>query len=105
MGGDREADAVAPTGAELGRGWFEHSPFVGLLGMRLVDVRPDEVRVELPLRADLTTAGDIVHGGAISALVDTSAALAAWSGHDPDCGSARQLPPRLRAALTVPRAR
>ena len=30
----------------------------------------------------MTTVGDIVHGGAISALIDTAATAAAWSGAD-----------------------
>jgi uncharacterized protein (TIGR00369 family) len=73
--------AEAP-GAALGRGWFEHSPFVQELGMRLVDLSPDVARVELPFRPELATVGDVVHGGAIGSLVDTTAALAAWSSHE-----------------------
>ena len=30
--------------------------------------------------SELATVGDLVHGGAISSLVDTAATLAAWSG-------------------------
>ena len=68
--------------ADLGRAWFEHSPFIRQLGMQLVSMEEDEVEVELPFREELATAGDIVHGGAISSLIDTAAALAAWSGKD-----------------------
>jgi uncharacterized protein (TIGR00369 family) len=79
--------ADAPQAADLGRAWFEHSPFIRQLGMQLVSMEPDEVEVELPFKEELATAGDVVHGGAISALLDTAAALAAWSGHDISAGT------------------
>jgi uncharacterized protein (TIGR00369 family) len=73
--------------ADLGRAWFEHSPFIRQLGMRLVSMEEDEVEIELPYAEELATAGDVVHGGAISSLIDTAAALAAWSGHDISAGA------------------
>ena len=36
----------------------------------------------MPFNDSLPTMGDIVHGGAISSLIDTAAAAAAWSGAD-----------------------
>lgn len=77
----------SPSGADLARAWFEHSPFVGLLQLRLESISPDAAVVEMPFRAELATAGDVVHGGAIGALIDTAAALAAWSAHDPANGT------------------
>ena len=71
------------TGEQLARAWFEHAPMIGLLGLRLVAIGEDEATVELPFRESLATAGDVVHGGAIMSLIDTAAALAAWSRHDP----------------------
>jgi uncharacterized protein (TIGR00369 family) len=76
----------APTGEALARAWFEHSPLIGLLGLRLKKTAPDEATVMMPYREELATAGDIVHGGAIMTLIDTTAAVAAWSGHDPSKG-------------------
>jgi uncharacterized protein (TIGR00369 family) len=73
--------------AELGRAWFEHAPFVTQLGMRLLSMETDEVEIELPYDDKLATAGDVVHGGAISSLIDTAAALVAWSGHDVSAGT------------------
>ncbi len=75
------------SGTDLMRGFLEHSPFIRHLGMRLVSMEPDDVEVELPYAEELATAGDIVHGGAIGSLVDTAAALAAWSGHDVSAGT------------------
>jgi uncharacterized protein (TIGR00369 family) len=58
------------------------SPLGRLLGMELVDTADDRVRVRLPFRDDLTTVGDLVHGGAIGALIDVTATAAAWLGAD-----------------------
>jgi len=58
------------------------SPFARRLGLALVAVEPDCVRVRLPFSPDVTTVGDLVHGGAIGALVDVTATAAAWSRAD-----------------------
>jgi uncharacterized protein (TIGR00369 family) len=77
----------SPDASELAKAWFEHSPFIGEIGLRLVEMEPDRVVVEMPFDAKLATAGELIHGGAISGLVDTTAALAAWSGHDLAAGA------------------
>src|SRR5712692_9965716 len=64
--------ASLPAGAALMREFLAHSPFVGHLGMRLEAIYPDAVRVSMPYRPELATVGDLVHGGAITSLVDTS---------------------------------
>jgi uncharacterized protein (TIGR00369 family) len=58
------------------------SPFGRLLGMELADAARDRVTVRLPFKPDVATVGDLVHGGAISALVDVTATAAAWSAAD-----------------------
>jgi uncharacterized protein (TIGR00369 family) len=63
-------DAIA--GAPLGR----------LLGVELLDATLDRVRTRLPFRPEVTTFGDLVHGGAIGALIDVTATAAAWTGAD-----------------------
>lgn len=63
-------DAI--TGAPLGR----------LLGVELLDATLDRVRTRLPFRPEVTTFGDLVHGGAIGALIDVTATAAAWTGAD-----------------------
>jgi uncharacterized protein (TIGR00369 family) len=67
-------------GAALARGWLENSPFVAHLGIALESMEPDRARMSLPFDDALPTMGDVVHGGAISSLIDTTAAAAAWSG-------------------------
>jgi uncharacterized protein (TIGR00369 family) len=82
--------AAKPDGAALARSWIENSPFVAHLGIRLEELAPDRARLRLPFTDALPTMGDVVHGGAISSLIDTGAAAAAWSGAD--------VPERIRAA-------
>ena len=60
--------------------WLEHSPFARLTGLRLAAMAPDEATVVLPYSEDVTTFGDVVHGGAIATLLDVAAVAAAWSG-------------------------
>jgi 1,4-dihydroxy-2-naphthoyl-CoA hydrolase len=49
--------------------------FPGLMGLRLVEVTPERVVGELPVRADLCTSGGILHGGAYMAFADTLGAV------------------------------
>src|SRR5215211_7531947 len=69
-----------PTAPHWPRGWLENSPFVAHLGIVLESMEPDGARMRLPFTDALPTMGDVVHGGAISSLIDTTAAAAAWSG-------------------------
>lgn len=66
-------------GAEVIAEWVKHSPLVGHLGMRLRSVDEDRAVLVLPFSEDVVTIGDVVHGGAISALIDTAATAASWS--------------------------
>jgi uncharacterized protein (TIGR00369 family) len=72
--------APPPTAADLLRGYLEHSPFCLGIGLRAESIEQDRVRLSMPFREALVTVGDVVHGGAISALIDTAATAAAWSG-------------------------
>ncbi|HXD41135.1 MAG TPA: PaaI family thioesterase [Ramlibacter sp.] len=49
--------------------------FPGLMGVRLLEVTPERVVAELPVRADLCTTGSILHGGAYMAFADTLGAV------------------------------
>ena len=63
------------------------SPLGKLLEFTADDITRDEVSIRLPYRDEVTTLGDLVHGGAISALVDTAATAAAWAGVDDPAGA------------------
>ncbi len=49
--------------------------FPGLMGVRLIELAPDRVVAEMKVRADLCTAGGILHGGAYMAFADTLGAV------------------------------
>ena len=52
------------------------APFEKLLNMKILEVRKDLTRIMMPYRVEFTNPGGIIHGGAISALADTSGATA-----------------------------
>ena len=51
-------------------------PFGTLLGIRLDSVAPGVATMTLPIRDDLRQNNRVVHGGAIAALIDSTAAFA-----------------------------
>ena len=59
------------------------SPLSRALKMELVDAQREAVVTRMPFRMENTTVGDQIHGGAISAFIDTTATAAAWVGLDP----------------------
>ncbi len=71
-----------PTRIEVIREFVPRSPFVGRLGARLAALEPDRAVLALPFSPELATMGDVVHGGAIAALIDTAGMVAAWA--DPE---------------------
>lgn len=57
-------------------------PLSRLLGMRLIDIRPDEATVEIEMRDDLKQPGGILHGGVTASLIDTAMAFAVRTNLD-----------------------
>jgi len=70
------------TSEDLVRSVIVGSPFGTLVGVRPETIEPDRVRLRLPFRPEVTTVGEVVHGGAIASLVDVAATAAVWSGAD-----------------------
>ena len=70
---------MAQTRREIIEAFIPASPLVGHLGIEVVSLEPDRARLRLPFRPELATMGDVVHGGAIAALLDTASMAAAWS--------------------------
>ena len=80
---------MGDSGIELIEQWLQASPFVGQLGIT-VDKLDDGLAVlTLPFRQEHTTIADVVHGGALSSLIDTAATAAAWAGADASGGHFR----------------
>lgn len=51
-------------------------PFAALMGLKILEVTPEKVVAELPVRAELCTRPAILHGGAVMAFADTLGAVA-----------------------------
>jgi len=58
---------------------FARQGLMATLGATLVEVRPGEVTITLPFRADLTQQHGYMHAGAITAIVDSACGYAALS--------------------------
>jgi len=67
------------TRAEIIRQFLPTSPYVGHLGIQLIDMQPDVATLRLPFAESLITIGTTMHGGAIASLIDIAAMVAAWS--------------------------
>lgn len=52
-------------------------PLAGVLGIEVVEAKPDEVKGTMPWRAELCTSATVLHGGAIMAFADTLGAVCA----------------------------
>jgi uncharacterized protein (TIGR00369 family) len=70
-------------GRAIMREFIPASPLVALLGIEIGSLGDDEATLRLPYRSDLTTIGEVVHGGAIAALADTAVMAACWCFDDP----------------------
>jgi len=55
------------------------SPYGRLLDLQCEEIEEDRVCVRLPYRAEVTTVGNVVHGGAIASLADAVATAACWA--------------------------
>jgi uncharacterized protein (TIGR00369 family) len=64
--------------------------FPGLMGVELVELAPERVVGRMRVRADLSTVGDTLHGGAFMAFADTLGAV----------GTVMNLPPGARTTTT-----
>jgi uncharacterized protein (TIGR00369 family) len=70
---------VSLPGAELVRQFLPHSPFTAHVGLEIDVLEADRAELVLPVRQEVITIGDLVHGGAIATLVDVAAMAASWS--------------------------
>ena len=68
-----------PTRREIIQQFIPNSPHAAELGIKVASIGTDEAALELPFKPELATIGQVVHGGAIGALIDTAAMAAAWA--------------------------
>ena len=70
------------TRREIIEAFIPNSPHAAALGIRLASIGTDEAVLEMPFKDELATIGDVVHGGAVSALIDTAAMAVAWASDE-----------------------
>lgn len=63
-----------PTPAQI----RDTMPFAALIGIELLEARPELVRGRLDFSPERCTAGDLIHGGALMALADTCGGVCAF---------------------------
>lgn len=63
-------------------------PFAKLIGMRLVELKPDEAVIEVEMRDDLRQPSGVLHGGVTATLIDTAMAFAVRTRLAPDAATA-----------------
>lgn len=66
------------------RASFARQGFLTTLGAALTQVLPGEVRIEMPMRADLSQQHGYLHAGVVTSLIDTACGYAALSLMPPD---------------------
>jgi uncharacterized protein (TIGR00369 family) len=84
-----QSSETATTGAQVITEFLKHSPFAGHLGIRLDSIEADRAVLSMPYRDELATIANVLHGGALCALVDTAAMTASWSAHEVEGGALR----------------
>ena len=62
---------------QLARDFFAKVPYLKLIGMELVDLKPGEAIVRLQMRDELRQPQGLLHGGATASVIDTAMAFAA----------------------------
>ncbi|GHO46833.1 PaaI family thioesterase [Ktedonospora formicarum] len=93
---DESSKKVPLTGADVIRQFIPTSPYIRYLGIQLVEIKPGQATLLLPFRNEVITREQVVHGGAISSLIDVAGMAAAWSD--------AEVPERIRGStvnLTV----
>lgn len=73
---------------ERARAVISELPFAKLMGMRLVEMKPDEATIELAMRDDLRQPSGILHGGVTATLIDTAMAFAVRTRVAPETATA-----------------
>lgn len=62
--------------------FLPQSPFVQQLGIELIDIDEGVARLRLPYRDELSTVGQMLHGGVIAGCIDIGIMTAAWAGSE-----------------------
>lgn len=70
------ADTISPERKQRAADGLHSLPFAKLIGMRLVDIRPNEAVIKVEMRDELQQPSGVLHGGVTATLIDTAMAFA-----------------------------
>jgi uncharacterized protein (TIGR00369 family) len=68
--------AITPERKQMAADGLHALPFANLMGMQLVDIRPNEAVIKIEMRDDLKQPSGVLHGGVTATLIDTAMAFA-----------------------------
>ncbi len=63
-------------------------PFAQLIGMELVELRPDKASIKIEMRDELRQPSGVLHGGVTATLIDTAMAFAVRTRLEPATATA-----------------
>lgn len=69
-------DAIPEERKQRAANSLHNLPFAKLMGMQLVDIRPNEAVIKIDMRDDLRQPSGVLHGGVTATLIDTAMAFA-----------------------------
>lgn len=76
MTADPKRTAITPEQRAFAENALHNLSFSKLIGMRLVDLKPDEAVISIEMRDDLRQPSGVLHGGVTATLIDTAMAFA-----------------------------
>jgi uncharacterized protein (TIGR00369 family) len=76
MNDTAERTEISPEHRAFAENALHELPFAQLIGMRLVDLKPDEAAIAIEMRDDLRQPSGVLHGGVTATLIDTAMAFA-----------------------------
>src|SRR5881398_1681197 len=71
-----DGNTVTPVQFAYAENALHSLPFAKIIGMRLVDLKPDEAAIAIEMRDDLRQPSGVLHGGVTATLIDTAMAFA-----------------------------
>lgn len=73
---DDSANTISPERKKRAAEGLGSLAFAQLIGMELVDIRPNEAVIKIEMRDDLRQPSGVLHGGVTATLIDTAMAFA-----------------------------
>jgi uncharacterized protein (TIGR00369 family) len=73
---DNPRTEITPEQRAFAENALHNLSFAKLIGMRLVELKPDEAVISIEMRDDLRQPSGVLHGGVTATLIDTAMAFA-----------------------------